>query len=77
MWICDGYIQYTVKETYQRSEGFSGWQTIAVDTRTYVYNHFNWGWDHTNNGYFIDQVFTPNYSHDDYSYNVNFIRLTR
>lgn len=71
MWVCDGYIKYTIVETYQRYQGFpQKWTTIATDSKTYLYNHFNWGWNGTDNGYFIDMDFR------NYNDKVYFIRLT-
>lgn len=68
MWVVDGCNYYTTEtQDYVSSNGFE-WSKIGTPTyRTTAYNHINWGWDGSANGYFNNGVFDPNgnnYSED-------------
>ncbi|GEM_PF-3122691 len=76
MWACDGYKYYNIKERYQQKEGENGtWKTIHTDYHSYLYNHFNWGWNGFGNGYFLDMEFGP--SVKNYKFDVQFIVIKR
>lgn len=78
-WIVDGYIQRIITNSrwVVYSDGTSGWETSS-DTSTY--NHVNWGWGGSANGYYYDGVFNtsdyyeldPNVSSvSSYNYQIN------
>ena len=49
-------IKVTSNE-YERPFGQLLWTLVeSITTYTY-YNHFNWGWNGNNNGYFLSNVF--------------------
>lgn len=58
-WVVDGHKHYVIHTyEYTKSEDDEMW-FLAFDcgTHTEDYNHFNWGWDGNDNGYFTDGVF--------------------
>lgn len=62
MWVCDGAKFYDIKKRYYETtsmtfydpDGLEGWTFKEQTLRTYSYNHFNWGWYGSKNGYFIE-----------------------
>lgn len=58
MWVLDGVRRYNVKHTvYIREKDSDPWKVSLQHTYRYHMNHFNWGWDGRNNGWFNDNVF--------------------
>ena len=61
-WVFDGYLTENAHSYLMQQIGDGPW-VIVEDwgvTTTY-YNHFNWGWYGTNNGYFNQNVYNPVY----------------
>ena len=57
-WVVDGYKKYTIRSVSHATE------PGTISTRTIYYNHFNWGWNGIDNGYFLENVFTPSRGSD-------------
>ena len=57
-WVLDGLMNIKVTSNeYERPFGQLLWTLVeSITTYTY-YNHFNWGWNGNNNGYFLSNVF--------------------
>jgi hypothetical protein len=56
-WVFDGYMTKT-EAHYEMVNYGSGWvPTGEIHYRTLYYNHMNWGWYGTNNGYFSENVY--------------------
>lgn len=64
-WIIDGYLTDIATEYVMELIGSGNhpmWVIIdQYGSVTNYYNHFNWGWYGTNNGYFLDNVFNTFY----------------
>lgn len=73
-WVADGYKKYTIRSVSHATE------PATITTRTIYYNHFNWGWNGIDDGYFLDNVFTPSrgseYDGVKDNYNINFSQST-
>lgn len=59
-WVVDGYKSFTVHyQEYTVQNGLI--QDVYCDEyKTTSYNHINWGWDGSDNGYFLSNVFNAN-----------------
>lgn len=84
VFIIDGYNhQVTTTTRYKREPGESLWDVISRSSTSCNYNHINWGWNGTDNGYFKVGVFdSSNASEYDnltdnisYNYTTGFIYL--
>lgn len=78
MWLCDGVKHYKIRSRYYQSndEGKT-WILKNTDYSAEVaYNHYNWGWNGSDCGYFLDLTFSPNPSKD-YSDNLTIIKVWR
>lgn len=53
-WMVDGYMRYDIHTVSQATVP----PTITDETK--YYNHINWGWRGSANGYFLDNVFATN-----------------
>ena len=80
-WMVDGYKEYIIHVISRLTE-----PTTEYD-RTEYYNHINWGWRGSGNGYFLDNVFNvqkgkiydqtgtkPNYN---FNYDVKYFEIYR
>lgn len=76
MWVADGF-KYKKQELrmYTRPQNSSNWTLHSVETQVLSYNHFNWGWNGTDNGYFNESVFGNTGS--EYKYNVKYFTVNR
>lgn len=73
IWLCDGVKQYKLRYRYCRSyDSGKTWETEATDySQQYIYNFLNWGWDGSENGYFLDMDFSA------YKYDVTYYTLKK
>ena len=57
MWVIDGINYYSIRgREYIKNPG-EDWKIINEAYTLYAYNHMNWGWDGSSNGYFLSDVF--------------------
>lgn len=57
-WVVDGHRRITKTTTeYVRPEGNEQWEVMYESYDILNYNHINWGWDGTCNGYFSSGVY--------------------
>lgn len=76
-WVFDGHKRIETRTSkYKREYGQLEWTLVSTSATESLYNHFNWGYDGDNNGYFSSGVFDQNNPsdlddgvNDDYSYN--------
>ena len=68
MWIVDGCEYFYIRKYFATSNDNIFWKIIEEHYTTTLYNHINWGWDGSWNGYFNNNVFNTNdyISLDDY-----------
>ena len=60
-WVVDGHRRITKTTTeYIKPEGSELWEIMYESYDIYNYNHINWGWDGTCNGYFSSGVYQAN-----------------
>ena len=76
-WVLDGYKIVVITTTFYINTGLGDPIIDRIETQTYNYNHFNWGWYGENNGYFLENVFDtssvtyPDTNNNSYNYNFN------
>lgn len=76
MWVADGY-KYKKQQLnmYTRPQNSTTWTLFSSEIQIYSYNHFNWGWNGLDNGYFNENVFKT--SSKDFKYNVRYFTINR
>lgn len=76
MWVADGY-KYKKQEyrTYTRPQYSTKWTLLSTEVQIFSYNHFNWGYDGKDNGYFNENVFSM--FNGDYKYEVMYFTVNR
>lgn len=57
-WIADGYkATITTVTTLRKKKYHLMWEEVSVVRSELVYNHYNWGWNGSSDGYFLDDTF--------------------